>query len=286
MRVLSAVVVVAILAGPLWGGHARRTCRRTVRCCPTEPVCVQATASGDQVENSETAGLTAEEVCEGFVSLFDGRSLKGWIGATNAYFVQDGRLISREDAHGNLFTEKEYGDFVLRFEFRLTPGANNGLAIRSPAVQGSCAYQGIEIQILDDTAPKYTKLKPYQFHGSIYGIVPARRGALKPVGQWNQQEVICCGRRVTVILNGVTIVDADLDEASADGTMDGKHHPGLERPRGHIGWLGHRSRVELRKIRIKELAPCAEDPRAGTTSECVSPAAGACICPTAPPCSR
>ncbi|NOX54602.1 MAG: DUF1080 domain-containing protein [Planctomycetes bacterium] len=236
--------------------------------------------------DAETSGLAPQEACEGFVSLFDGKSLKGWIGATDAYFVEDGRLISREDAHGNLFTEKEYADFVLRFEFRLTPGANNGLAIRSPLRHGSCAYKGMEIQILDDTAPKYAKLKPYQFHGSIYGIVPARRGALKPVGEWNQQEVICCGRRVKVILNGVTIVDADLDEAAAQGTMDGKDHPGLKRRTGHIGWLGHRSRVELRRIRIKELPKCAEEFVAGPASGCVSPAPDECICPTAPPCLR
>ena len=286
MRILSAVAVVAVLSGPVWAGHARRSCRRVTVCCPREAVCVEPTAPEGSSEIPSTPGLTPQEVCEGFVSLFDGKSLKGWIGATDAYYVENGRLISREDAHGNLFTEKEYADFVLRFEFRLTPGANNGLAIRSPAKQSSCAYEGTEIQILDNTAPKYAKLKPYQFHGSIYGVVPARRGYLRPVGQWNQQEVICCGRHVTVILNGVTIVDADLDEVSAHGTMDGKSHPGLKRRSGHIGWLGHRSRVELRKIRIKELAGCTEAPVAGAASGCVSAAPGKCPCPTAPPCSR
>ena len=156
---------------------------------------------------------------------------------------------------GNLFTEREYGDFVLQFEFKLTPGANNGLGIRTPS-RGNPAYAGMELQILDNTAEKYKKLKPYQYHGSIYGVVPAKRGHLKPVGQWNCQEVIANGRQITVKLNGTTIVDANLDQALADGTADGKGaagHPGLKREKGHIGFLGHGSVVEFRNLRLKKL---------------------------------
>ena len=111
----------------------------------------------------------------------------------------------------------------------------------------------MELQILDNTALIYKDLKPYQYHGSIYGVVPAKRGYLKPVGEWNSEEVIANGRQITVKLNGVTIVDADIDEASASGTIDGNEHPGLKREKGHIGFLGHGSHVEFRNIRIKEL---------------------------------
>jgi hypothetical protein len=96
-------------------------------------------------------------------------------------------------------------------------------------------------------------LRPYQYHGSIYGVVPALRGYQRPTGEWNYQEVTVRGRRVTVILNGTVIVDADLDEAVASGTMDGRDHPGLKREQGHIGFLGHGSRVEFRSIWLKEL---------------------------------
>jgi len=128
-----------------------------------------------------------------------------------------------------------------------------GIGLRAP-LSGDAAYVGMECQVLDDSGSQYQKLHPYQYHGSIYGVVPAKRGHLKPVGQWNQEEITCQGRRVKVVLNGATIVDADLDQAAPEGgTMDGKQHPGLQRTTGHIGLLGHDSVVEFRNLRIKRL---------------------------------
>ncbi len=194
--------------------------------------------------------LAAEE--EGFVPLFDGESLKGWQGAINGYEVRDGAIHCKAKSGGKIFTDREFADFELRFEFRLTPGANNGLGIRTP-VAGNPAYAGMELQVLDNTAEKYAKLKKWQYHGSIYGVVPAKRGALKPVGEWNSQTVIAKGHHIKVILNGETIVDANIAEASRNGTIDGSKHPGLLNKSGHIGFLGHGSIVSFRDIRIKEL---------------------------------
>ena len=112
---------------------------------------------------------------------------------------------------------------------------------------------GMEIQILDNTADKWVGLKPYQYHGSIYGVVPAKREYLKPAGEWNSEEVIAKGKDIKVILNGTTIVDADITEAIEKGTMDGREHPGLKNESGHIGFLGHGDVLEFRNIRIKEL---------------------------------
>ena len=153
---------------------------------------------------------------------------------------------------GNLFTKDEFSDFVFRFEFQLTPGANNGLGIRSP-INGDAAYTGMELQILDNEAPMYKDLHVYQYHGSIYGISPAKRGFLKPVGQWNYQEVIVNGPKIKVTLNGSVILDADITDARKNGAADGKDHPGLLRDSGHIGFLGHGSPVKFRNIRIKDL---------------------------------
>jgi len=186
---------------------------------------------------------------EGFVPLFNGKDLTGWTGDTKGYVVEDGVIVCKPG--GNLYTEKEFGDFIFRFEFKLTPGANNGLAVRGPI--GGGAYNGMELQILDNTADKYKDLQPYQYHGSIYGVVPAERGHQKPVGEWNAQEVTAKGRQITVILNGATIVDADLDEASTPETMDHKEHKGLDRTQGHLGFLGHGDLLWFRNIRIKEL---------------------------------
>jgi len=190
---------------------------------------------------------------EGFVSLFNGKNLRGWIGATDQYRIEDGVIVLPEGRSGKLLTEKEYDNFVLKFDFKLTPGANNGLAIRAP-VKGDAAYNGMELQILDNGSDRWPDLKPYQTHGSIYGVAPAKRGFLKPVGRWNEQEVTCDGRNIRVVLNGHLILDANLDAvASGSKTIDGQDHPGLNNTKGHLGFLGHGDQVSFRNIRLRPL---------------------------------
>jgi len=198
--------------------------------------------------------LTPKEKEAGYVSLFNGRNLEGWVGNKVSYTVEDGMIVIKpgDDSGGNLYTAKEYSDFVFRFEFQLTPGANNGLGIRTP-MEGDPAYVGMELQILDNTAAIYADLEPYQYHGSVYGVIPARRGFLRPVGEWNYQEVTARGTKIKIVLNGTVIVDGDIAEAKEKGTIDGKDHPGLRNSKGHIGFLGHGSLVRFRNIRIMEL---------------------------------
>jgi HEAT repeat protein len=199
--------------------------------------------------------LTPEEKSEGFTSLFNGTNLHGWVGDTIAYGVRDGLLVTipSKGNIGNLYIEKEYSDFNFRFEFQLTPAANNGVGIRAP-LTGDAAYVGMELQILDDTAPEYATLQPYQYHGSVYGVIPSRRGYQKPVGEWNSEEVIAKGTHIMILLNGTTIVDGDIAGPRDNGTMDHKDHPGLKNKSGHIGFLGHGSLVKFRNIRVKEFA--------------------------------
>lgn len=190
----------------------------------------------------------------GFTSLFDGSTLTGWVGNKNSYLVKDGMIVIEPQGGGggNLYTEKEYGNFVLRFEFQLTPGANNGLGIHAP-LEGDAAYVGKELQILDNEAAKYATLEAYQYHGSVYGVIAAKRGFLLPTGEWNQQEVRVQHPYITVVLNGEVILEGNYLEASKNGTIDKKEHPGLQRSRGHIGFLGHGDVVRFRNIKIKEL---------------------------------
>ena len=204
--------------------------------------------------NGEESQLNAQEASDGFKLLFNGKSLDGWVGNTVDYVAEDGLLKGKlqNGDHGNLFTEKEYSNFIIRFEFQLTPGANNGLGIHAP-LQGDAAYVGKEIQILDNTADIYNDLQPYQYHGSVYGVIPAKREFLKPVGEWNSEEVWVKGDDIKVTLNGTVIVDGNMKEASKNGTLDHKEHPGLLRHTGHIGFLGHGSDLNFRNIRIKEL---------------------------------
>jgi hypothetical protein len=205
----------------------------------------------------QAAGLSQQEIDEGFVSLFNGRNLDGWQGATGTYAAEDGKLVCKkhgendnESSNSNLFTTKEYADFVLRFEFKLEPGANNGIAVRAP-LAGRIAQEGMEIQVLDDTAERYKNLAPHQYHGSIYLLAPAKRGHLKPVGQWNSEEIRFQGPHARITLNGVVIVDADLEHLEYTKYLD--KNTGRHRTKGYLGFLGHGSHVEFRNIRVKEL---------------------------------
>lgn len=183
--------------------------------------------------------------------LFNGKDLSGWTG--NGYIVEDGAIVCTPEGR-NLITEETFANFVLDFEFKLSPGANNGLGIHYPG-QGDAAYTGMEIQVLDNTHEKYKDLKPYQFHGSLYTLAPAKQEGLKPVGEWNQQRVTVMGPTLKVELNGEIILRANFDDLSARNPK----HAGVKRRAGHIGWLGHGDRVAFRKVHICELPPVAND---------------------------
>ena len=197
--------------------------------------------------------LSEEEKKEGFVQLFDGTNIHHWMGNTAGYMINDGALVVVPDngSGGNLYTKEEYGDFIYRFEFQLTPGANNGIGIRTPPT-GDAAYVGMEIQVLDNEAPIYSGLKPYQYHGSVYGIAAAKRGYLLPTGEWNKEEIAVKGTKIKVTLNGTVINEVDLKEVTKNGTADHIDHPGLSKTTGHIGFLGHGDVVRFKNMRIKK----------------------------------
>ncbi len=190
----------------------------------------------------------------GFVPLFDGNTLTGWTlinGKGPGYIVRDGLVVCPKEGGGNLYTEREYSDFVLRLEFRTEPGGNNGIGIRAP-LQGTASEVGMEIQILDDNDPKYANLLPGQYCGSVYKVAPAKRGFVKPAGEWNQMEIAATGPNIAVTLNGEKITQVNLGEVTDPQVL--AEHPGIRRTSGHIGFLGHGSLVEFRNIRLKDLA--------------------------------
>jgi hypothetical protein len=219
--------------------------RRTI--LPLALLLVALTAvRGDEKEDKD------EGPPKGFTSLFNGKDLEGWQvhnGKMESWKVDaDNKVLYVSGGGGGwLMTEKEYGDFELRLEFKVPKSGNSGVALRAP-LKGDPAYQGMEIQILDD--PSYKGLKEWQHTGSIYGVVPPTKVATKPVGEWNKYRIVCKGRKVSVELNGEKVVDADLDDYKE------KHaaaHPGILRDKGHVGLQEHGGRVEFRNLYIKEL---------------------------------
>ncbi len=195
--------------------------------------------------------LLADKGEKGFKSVFNGKDFEGWAGPVANYQVVDGAIQCKKGKGGTIFTEEVYADFVVRFEFKLPPGGNNGLAIRYPG-KGDTAYAGMcELQVLDSEHPRYAKLDARQYHGSAYGMAAAKRGHLKETGEWNEQEVTVKGSIIRVVLNGAKILNADLSKVKE--FMGGKPHPGMNRKDGHFGFAGHSDPVSFRNVRIKKL---------------------------------
>lgn len=237
------------------------------------------------------------EIDEGFVSIFNGKDLDGWEGATSVYGVdpaEPGVLqcfgskfadAPESERHGNLATKKSYRNFILRFEYMMPINGNNGLGIRLKDASTHAAYDAMcELQLLDDGGNDYydnvkkaDKLKPWQYTGSVYGIEPSLRDNVgkqiwgkdkffagggsyaRKAGMWNFAEVKVIGSEIEFNLNGYTVVKTDVAKYKGDGdTADKKKHPGLHCPEGRIAWLGHKSDAKWRNIRIKELPDTAK----------------------------
>jgi len=200
---------------------------------------------------AESNAILAKKNSAGFQPVFNGKDFTGWGGPVDQYEVKDGAIVCKPHKGGTIYTSDEYADFMARVEFKLPPGGNNGLAIRYPG-QGDTAYAGMcELQVLDNGARQYAKLDPRQYHGSAYGMVPAHKGYLRPVGAWNFQEVTIKGPTIKVELNGTVILDTDLSKVTK--YMANSPHPGKDRTVGHFGFAGHSDPVAFRNIQIKKL---------------------------------
>ncbi len=204
-----------------------------------------------EIGATEANEILSKRTAEGFKPVFDGKTLNGWAGAAANYEVVDGAIRCKKGTGGVAYLDKELGDFVARVEFKVPPGGNNGLAIRYPGT-GDSAYSGMcELQVLDDTAAQYAQLDPRQYHGSVYGIVAAKRGYQRPVGDWNFQEVTVKGSTIKVELNGTVIVDADVSKIT--DYMANSPHPGKDRTKGYFGFAGHGDAVEFRNVSIRTI---------------------------------
>ena len=195
--------------------------------------------------------LIGQNTTDKFEPLFNGKDLTGWKGAVENYEVKDGAIVCKPKKGGVLFTEQTFDDFIVRIEFKLPPAGNNGVAIRYPGKGRASTDAMGEIQLLDDDHPKYEKLDPRQFTGSLYGMAAAKRGHLKPVGEWNTMEIEAVGHTIKVTLNGKQILDADASKI--DKFYRDYKHPGKDRLSGHLGLCGHSDPVAVRKFEVKRV---------------------------------
>jgi len=197
-----------------------------------------------EIAPAEADKILAARDAAGFTPLIAGKSLDGWQGATGAVkFAGDGHIVWQRGKGGTLFTKKEFSDFKMRFDFKLPPNGNNGIAIRYPG-HGDTAYSAIELQVLADD---YKGIVPEQAHGSAYKLAAAARGFQRPIGEWNFQEITVQGSKIKVELNGYVILDADMAKVK-------KKHAGKDRKSGFLGFAGHNDPVEFRNVQVKELS--------------------------------
>lgn len=235
---------------------------------PEAPVAVQAAlqkcaaTAATEATRTQAAGLLGrlpatdalqrlERVA--WTAWFDGKSLAGWRivnGKPDAWVARDGLLVAQAGGGGWLASVTEYTDYLAEFEFRLPPGGNSGFFLRPP-LAGNPAWEGIEVQLLDDVASQYAALRPDQYCASIYGVAAASPRVSRPAGQWQRLRVLCLGRRVAVWLNGVAVADADLDQHLAQADRI----PGLKRTGGFPGLQNEHGPIEFRALRLKNLAP-------------------------------
>ena len=221
-----------------------------------------------EAEPSPVSQLTEEERKQGFEMLFDGTDLDKWQGDFEGYTPVNGTIYvsANYGSTGNLYTKKEYRNFVFRFEFCfLREGVNNGVGVRTP-MGVDAAYDAMcEVQILDHDAPMYANLREYQVHGSVYGVIPAKRIVHKPLGEWSTEEIRVEGDHIKVTVNGEVIVDGNIRKAckghnvAPDGskknpyTVDHRNHPGMFNEKGYISFCGHGEGLKLRNVRILDL---------------------------------
>jgi hypothetical protein len=205
-----------------------------------------------EIPSTEANKILRKHGAKGFASVFNGKDFTGWAGPVDQYEVKDGAIVCKPNKGGTIHTKDEYTDFIARVEYKLPPAGNNGLAIRYPGGNVDTAYHGMcEVQVLDDTAKAYEKLDQRQYNGSVYGIVAAHRGYLRPVGEWNFEEVTVKGSTIKVELNGTVIVDTDVSKVTQ--YMANSPHPGKDNKKGHFGFAGHSDPVAFRHVEIRRL---------------------------------
>jgi len=198
---------------------------------------------------------------EGFVPLFNGKDLTGWVvmGAKQYkdkdgtmkddwHAAEDGTLVCEGKCAGWLRSEKQYKNFVLKLEYRISKGGNSGVFVHAPE-RGQSSHLGREVQILDCAGRPVSK----SIVGGYYSVIAPRKNMARPFTEWNDYVMTCNGSRFIVAMNGEETLNADLAEAQIEASCPKGFLPGLKSREGYIGLQDHRSRVEFRNLLLKVL---------------------------------
>lgn len=208
--------------------------------------------------------LTPRERADGWVLLFDGKTLDGWTtpeGRPGRTPVEDG-CINPHGCGGYMLVHRgDWSDFVLSLDFKISPHCNSGVFVRTfpltPRPGKDVGYNGLEIAIDD------TRTSGYHDTGALYDLVAPSANAMKPVGEWNHLKITCDGPRLSVVLNGRAVTAADLDawtepNRRPDGTPHKFDIAYRDHPRhGFVGLQDHGAACWYRNIKLRPLRPSA-----------------------------
>jgi hypothetical protein len=204
--------------------------------------------------------LTAKEKKDGWILLFDGKTLSGWTTNTQEPGrrpVEDHCINPHKCGGYMMIHDKQWDDFVLSLDFKITKGCNSGVFVRTfplePLPGKDVGFNGIEVQILDTDDAGYTDV------GAIYDLVKPAKNAMKPAGEWNHYVITCNKNIITVELNGKKVTEMNLDEWTQpnkrpDGTDHKFDHAFKHHPRkGYIGLQDHGSDCWFKNIKLLPL---------------------------------
>jgi type 1 glutamine amidotransferase len=188
-----------------------------------------------------------------WITPFNGKDLAGWTCKPGAWAVEDGVLARKGGS--DIWTQQQFGDFVLDLEFKVDKGTNSGVFFRT-ADTSDCVQTGIEMQVLDS----YGKpIADKHDCGAIYDCLAPSRNTVRPPGEWNTLRLVCRGPRIEVVMNGLKVVNMNLDDwkeagQNPDGSPNKFRTAYKDMPRaGYLGFQDHGSPVWYRNIRIRPL---------------------------------
>jgi hypothetical protein len=204
--------------------------------------------------------LTPAERKDGWISLFDGKTLNGWMTSDwqpSKRPVEDGSINPHNAGAYMMVYEQEWENFILALDFKISPKCNSGIFVRTSPLRAypgwDVGYNGLEIQLFDSQNAGYYDT------GAIYDLSKPAKNAMRPVGEWNHAEIKCDRSVIDVVLNGERVNHIDLDEYTQpftrpDGTKHKFHFAYKNHPRkGYIGLQDHGADCWFKNIRLRPL---------------------------------
>lgn len=212
--------------------------------------------------------VNAQAVPKGFKSIFDGKTTTGWhsYGKTvggSAWKVEDSVLhfdptAANNGQGGDLVTDIEYSNFHLKLEWKVAANSNSGIIfyVNEDLTKFKNTYEtGLEMQVLDNDGHPDGKITKHRA-GDLYDLIKSSSEPVKAVGEWNSVDIVCKFGKLTMLLNGVKVVETTLWDANFKSLVSGSKFatwPGFAAfKKGKIALQDHGNNVWFRNIMIKE----------------------------------